>query len=256
MLREIRTAFRLAQVAALILGGMLTLQMLFPVCTISMRRRIKQAWAARLVRALGVSIDSSGQPTQHGLVVSNHISWLDVFVINAITPTTFVCKDDVRNWPAIGWLVAHAGTLFIARGSRSAAARSALAMAERLRNGERVAIFPEGTTTDGRRMLPFKSALFEAAPSSRADVQPVAIRYEDHQGQPSPAPVYDGDISFIESLFAIARADGLYARVGHLTVLPGSLDRRSLSYQAEQAIAAELGLNAEACMEIPQALAA
>lgn len=243
-LREIRAVFRLLQVALLIAGGLLTVRLLFPLLGTKPRQRIKQAWAARVVAALGVRIELDGEPLAAGLAVCNHISWLDVFVIDAVSPTTFVCKDDVRAWPVIGWLVEHTGTLFIARGSRAAAARSAQAMSARLTRGERVAIFPEGTTTSGEHLLPFRAALFEAAPESGARVQPLALRYVDAGGQHTRAAAYDGDLSFGQSLLRIARSSGLRAQLTHLDALPGGLDRRELCRQAESRIAATLNLEA------------
>lgn len=241
--REIRAAFRLLQVILLIASGILTVRLLFPALAAAARRRIKQVWAARLVASLGVRIEASGEALAEGLAVCNHISWLDVFVINAISPTTFVCKDDVRAWPALGWLVEHTGTLFIERGNRAAAARSALAMSERLNRGERVAIFPEGTTTGGGQLLPFRAALFEAAPGAGARVQPLALRYVDAAGCHTRAPAYDGDLSFGQSLLNIARSSGLRARLSHLTALPAGLDRRELCREAERSIATALGLS-------------
>lgn len=253
-LREIRAGFRLLQVLALIAGGIAIVRMLFPVWSAPTRRRVKQAWAARLVSALGVRIDAIGSACVSGLAVSNHISWLDVFVINAITPTTFVCKDDVRGWPAIGWLVEHTGTLFIARGSRVAAARSAEAMAARLQAGERVALFPEGTTTGGEQLLPFRTALFEAAVSGQVGVQAAAIRYVDAAGESSRAPAYDGDISFVQSLLTIARSSGLRAEIKHLPPQPAGLARREYCQRSETQIAQALGTTAT--QPRPDALAA
>jgi 1-acyl-sn-glycerol-3-phosphate acyltransferase len=254
-LRDIRAAFRLVQVALLIVGGIATARLLFPHWSAERCKRIKQAWSRRLVASLGVRIESTGEPATHGLVVSNHISWLDVFVINAITPTTFVCKEDVRHWPAIGDLVAYTGTLFIERGSRTAAARSAHAMTARLRSGERVAIFPEGTTTGGNQLLPFKPALFEAAASAHAPVQALTLRYTDKHGAHSRATAYDGDISFGQSLVTIARSSGLKVHIDHLAPQAAGLDRREHCRCAEQSIAAHLDLH-QVGSETLQALAA
>lgn len=242
-LRDLRALWRLLQVAALIGGGIVTVRGLFPWLSPQLRQRIKQAWAARLVCTLGVRIESRGGELPPGsLIVSNHISWLDVFIINALAPTTFVCKDDVKHWPAIGWLVEHTETLFIERGNRAAAARSAQAMAERLRQGERVAVFPEGTSTPGNHMLPFRAALFEAALSAEAAVQPLALRYTDAAGKTSLAAAYYGEISFIESLLSIARSPRVHARLEVLpTLAPEQQERRSLAKQSEAAIADALG---------------
>lgn len=242
ILRELRCAIRLTRVGLMILAGIAIVRLLFPFWSPQTRRRVKQRWAGLLVASLGIRLSAHGQASPDGLVVSNHISWLDVFVINAVAPTTFVCKADVRDWPGIGWLVEHTGTLFIDRNSRSAAARSAQEMSARLQQGERIAIFPEGTTTGGEQLLPFKPALFESAAASAVGVQPVAIRYTDAQGRRSRAPAYDGDISFAASLLALGRAHQLTATLTHLPSLPSGLDRREYSQRSGHVIAAALGL--------------
>ncbi|KAF7599594.1 MAG: 1-acyl-sn-glycerol-3-phosphate acyltransferase [Candidatus Dactylopiibacterium carminicum] len=242
-LREIRAFCRLIGVFTLIGGGLLTARLLFPCWTPARCWRVKQGWARLLLHVLGVRLRAPATPLPAAaLIVSNHTSWLDVFVINAVTPTHFVCKYDVRDWPLIGALVSLTGTLYIARGSRAAAARSAGAIAARLGGGDRVAVFPEGTTTHGERLLPFRPALFQAAVDAGVPVQPMALRYEDAQGRPSLAPAYDGEISFWQCLCAIARASGLQARLTFLEPLAPNADRRILAQQAETQIAAELGL--------------
>lgn len=241
--RELRALLRLIGVFTLIGGGLLIARLLFPRWAPARCWRVKQGWAGLLLRVLGVRLQASASvPPTAALLVSNHISWLDVFVINALTPSHFVCKDDVREWPAIGALVALTGTLFIARGSRAAAARSADAIAARLAAGDRVAVFPEGTTTHGERLLPFRGALFQSAVDAGVAVQPLALRYEDARGQPSLAPAYDGDISFWQCLRAITRASGLHARLTVLPAIAPGVARRELASQAEAVIADSLGL--------------
>ncbi len=241
--REVRAVWRLTQLAWLLAWGFAALHFVFPRWTEHRRRVVKQVWAGRLLDALGVQPGhAAGELPSGTLIVSNHISWLDVFVINAMTPSCFVCKDDVKKWPLIGRLVAYSGTLFIERGSRSAAARSAQAIATRLSAHERVAIFPEGTTTRGTCILPFQAALFQAALDARVPVQPVALRYVDAYGSISFAPAYSGDTGFGESLLAIARASGLRAELHWLEELPPQHERRELTRQAEAAISNALGL--------------
>jgi 1-acyl-sn-glycerol-3-phosphate acyltransferase len=148
----------------------------------------------------------------------------------------------VKAWPAIGALVEHTGTLFIERGNRAAAARSAQAMAERLRAGERVAVFPEGTSTAGTHMLPFRAALFEAAIEAAAPVQALALRYVDEaSGHTSLAPAYHSEISFGQSMLSIVRGPSFCARLQMLEPLSAAADRRALALQSESAIASALG---------------
>ena len=110
------------------------------------------------------------------LLVSNHVSWLDIVVLGGLTHTDFLSKHEVRKWPLIGWLAARAGTLFIRRGNGETATISAQ-IAQRLREDGLLTLFPEGTTTDGREVRPFFSRLFAAAIDTGTDVMPVALRY-------------------------------------------------------------------------------
>lgn len=192
---------------------------------------------------LGLRLDKVGSGgTVRGLLVANHVSWLDIYVINALVPAAFVAKDDVRSWPLIGWLCANTETIFLARGSRAAAQDACQRIGAELRAGTPVAVFPEGTTTGGERLLPFHGALFQGAIDAGAPVVPLALRYLDARGMPSRAPAYDGDITLWESLRAIARADGLTARLRVLAPVPSAnLDRRHLAARCHRSIACHLG---------------
>lgn len=255
LIREMRAWWRLLCVAALVTGGIFVVCLLFPRMRADHKRQIKQRWSRILVGTLGVKIESGGQNTPgSAFVVCNHISWLDVFILNALHPTTFVSKDDVMSWPALGTLVRHSGTLFIERGSRSAAARAAQAITERLHNEhERVAVFPEGTTTNGLSLLPFRAALFQAAVEAQVPVIPVSLRYLDRTGQTSLTPAYDGDITFGQSMMSIIRAPRTIARLQFLAPLPEGLERRELAVLAEAQIATSLGLATPAHTEILEA---
>lgn len=227
-----------------LIRGLATVQFVFPFVDAERRRNVKQRWARKLVTVLGIRLRQEAIDLPAGaLIVSNHISWTDIFVINALTPTTFVCKDDVRGWPIIGWLVEHTGTVFIERGSRAAAARTGEVISQRLQAGERIVFFPEGTTTDGSQLLPFRAALFQAASGSAA-VAPLALRYVDADNARHPAPAYDGDITFGECMRAITQADDLFATVEGLPMLPANLDRRELAVQSHRMLAVALGVAA------------
>ena len=176
------------------------------------------------------------------MLVANHISWLDIFVINAVAPTAFVSKDEVRDWPLIGWLCAHTETIFLARGSRAAAQQTRETIVAALRQGTHVAVFPEGTTTDGGRLLPFHGALFQSAIDAGVPVVPLALRYVAADGTSSRAPAYDGDVTLWECLRAIVRTGGLRAQLRVLAPLSsGDTDRRHLAARSHRAIAFHLG---------------
>lgn len=173
------------------------------------------------------------------LLVANHASWVDIFVINASLPAAFVAKAEVRNWPLIGWLAARNDTVFLRRGSRGHAREVNAEIAAILAEGRYVAVFPEGTTTDGRSLLHFHAALIQPALLAERPVLPVALSYWHEGGQRSLAPRYDGDISLGACLQAIVAARRTLAR---LVVTPAlglaGEDRRQVAAAARAAIAA------------------
>jgi 1-acyl-sn-glycerol-3-phosphate acyltransferase len=240
---EIRAAWRMFRLFLHLLKGLAIMRFLAPRMSVARLGLFRQRWSMQMLKMLGVRLraQSVALPART-LIVSNHISWLDIFVINAVTQTHFVCKDDIRKWPCIGWLVASTGTIFISRSSRKDAARTARALIERLQQDERVAFFPEGTTTNGSELLPFTAALFDAASPAQASVVPMSLRYLDEQGRRSLAPAYDGDVSFMECLRAIVKAPGVWAELRALTPIPVGLGRREYAAKAREQIANDLGM--------------
>jgi 1-acyl-sn-glycerol-3-phosphate acyltransferase len=243
MLSAMRAAARLAGLGLHLFLGLAAVALLFPWIAPGRRLWLKRQWSRRLLRVLGVALRVAGTSPQ-GLVVANHVSFLDIFVINAVKPVAFVAKDEVRRWPLIGWLAARADTIFLERGSRSAAQRARAALVGRLRAGERAAIFPEGTTSAGDRVLPFHGALFQAAIDAGAPVTPLALRYVDASGRHSAAPAYIDDITLWQCLRAIACSEKLTAEVEVLAPLPTLVaDRRHLAAHAHRIVAHAIGAN-------------
>lgn len=171
------------------------------------------------------------------MLIANHISWIDVFVINAIAPAAFVSKAEVRNWPLIGWLAARNDTVFLRRGSRGHARVINAEIATLLDAGLNVALFPEGTTTDGSHLLHFHAALLQPAIAAGHAVQPLAISYRNSDGSPNRAPAYVGEMSLTQSLARIATEPRLVARLHVSAPLPAHIaDRRELARLARDAI--------------------
>jgi len=157
-----------------------------------------------MLQILGIELRLRGTPPAVGpmLLVANHISWLDILVLHAARHCRFVSKAGVRHWPLIGTLASGGGTLYIERESRRDAMRVVHHMAESLRAGEVLAVFPEGTTSDGRQLLPFHANLIQAAISAEAPVQPVALSFIDlASGQQSFSPCYIGDDTLVGSVW-------------------------------------------------------
>lgn len=179
--------------AILTFGGLLLLLLLRPAERLA--HGMARPWTGRLVRAvcradlaiMGLRLRVEGRPMAGaGAIVANHASWLDIFVLNAAERVFFVAKAEVEGWAGIGWLARATGTVFIARDPREAPAQTALFEA-RLRAGHRLLFFPEGTSTDGLRVLPFKPTLFEAFFAEGLRdllwIQPVSVTYRAPPGQ-------------------------------------------------------------------------
>lgn len=175
--------------------------------------RVEQ-WAREMLRILGVDLCVRGPVPKSGpvLLVANHISWLDIVVIHAACHCRFVSKAEVRHWPVLGRLASGAGTLFIERESRRDAMRVVHRMTERLLEGDILAVFPEGTTGDGKTLLPFHSNLIQAAISADRPVQALALRFVDTvTGGVSFAPSYVGSDTLLSSFWRILTAPAITA---------------------------------------------
>jgi 1-acyl-sn-glycerol-3-phosphate acyltransferase len=217
-MNSLRAAGRLMRGLLHIVAGFWLIYVRFPQLQSSHREAAVQAWAQRMLALWGIRLEVLGKPPHRGpaLVVANHISWLDILVLHAARHCRFVSKSDVKHWPLIGALATGSGTLFIERASRRDAMRVVHHMADALRAGEVVAVFPEGTTGDGIRMLPFHANLIQAAISADAPVVPVALRFVDTLSrQTSLAPCYIGDDTLLRSLWRTLCTPGITASVSY-----------------------------------------
>jgi 1-acyl-sn-glycerol-3-phosphate acyltransferase len=244
MTRHLIAPFRALRLALHIAYG-LALAIPYPWFGGALQRRILQNWSADLLAIFNVRIDIARDDPLHvlhrGLIVTNHISWLDVFVLNAVVPMRFVAKVEVRRWPVIGWLCARAQTLFIERGKARSAARINVKLVELLKRGGCLAIFPEGTTTDGSRVAHFHASLLQPAIDASALLHPVAIRYQDRLGAHSTAAAYIDELSFGRSMWNILSTPELHVRLAATPPLDASgTDRRNLTRTAHHQIGAAL----------------
>jgi len=223
-----------------VLLGMWTIYVRFPQLSPEQREMRVQAWALQFLALWGIHLRVLGQPVSNGpaLMVANHISWLDILVIHAARHCRFVSKSDIRDWPLVGLLATGAGTLYIERTSRKDALRMVKDMASAMRLGDVVAVFPEGTTSDGRELLPFHANLIQAAIEADAPVQPMSIKFIDAQsGETSFAPCYIGDDTLIGSMWRTLKAARIEAVVhfGELQAANGR-DRRAWAQGLRQDI--------------------
>jgi 1-acyl-sn-glycerol-3-phosphate acyltransferase len=240
--RRWRALWRLARITLRIAAGLVLVTWHLPRLAPAGRDRVVQRWCKGVLQTLGVRAHLHGGPPAPGLLVANHVSWLDVIALLASVPhARFVCKSEVASWPLIGRLVAGAGTIFIRRGDARALRATVDEIAATLAGGGVVALFPEGTTSDGCDLLPFRAGPFEAAVRAGAPVLPLALRYHGPAASPAPDPVYVGDTTFAASLWRVAAAPGLAVE---LRLLPGQarqgLERRDLAQAAWRSIRSAL----------------
>jgi 1-acyl-sn-glycerol-3-phosphate acyltransferase len=205
-MNTLRACWKLTRVAVHIAAGLGTITLFFPRLNQTQREERIQVWAQTLLAKIAINLVVVGEPPVQGpvLLAANHISWLDIVVMLASCPCRFVSKAEVGQWPVVGTLTRAAGTLFITRSSRRDALRVVHQMVEKLHVDSNVvlAIFPEGTTSNGQQVLPFHANLFQAAISANAPVQPVALRFEYvASNQPSLAPCYIDDDTLLGSVW-------------------------------------------------------
>jgi 1-acyl-sn-glycerol-3-phosphate acyltransferase len=220
--------------------GLWTIYLRFPQISPSSREARIQVWALRMLALWGIGLEVRGEPPHGGpvLLVANHISWLDILVMHAARHCRFVSKSDVKHWPVIGTLATAAGTLYIERASRRDAMRVVHHMVDALRAGEVVAVFPEGTTSDGIHLLPFHANLLQAAISAEAPVVPVALQFVDRaSGQHSLAPCYIGDDTLVGSIWRTLTTPGITAVVSYgQAQQAGDRDRRVWARELREAV--------------------
>jgi 1-acyl-sn-glycerol-3-phosphate acyltransferase len=242
-LRSLVAVWRLLRFALHALQGLLLIKLRFGSLRLAERQAHIQRWSAKLLQILGVQLATQG----HGrpgakLVVTNHVSWLDIAALHALLPEArFVSKADVRHWPVIGSMVEGVGTLFIERSSKRDALRVVHQMAEALKLGDTVAVFPEGTTGSGPELLPFHANLLQAAIATETPLQPVVLRWSEPGQRFSLAAQFIGETSLVQSLWAIASARGLSVQLKVLPALATAhADRRALAAHLRDTIAQAL----------------
>ncbi len=235
--------FRKIRLLAHLFKGAWTVALRFPRASAQERMVLNRAWSLEMLRLCGLELivhHDAARLDAGALVVCNHISWIDIYAINAWRPTPFVSKAEVRHWPLIGWFAQHLDTVFIEREKRSDARRIMHELADRLTRGELMCVFPEGTTTDGLALKPFHSNMFQAAVSAGRPVQPLCLMYEDAQGRQSTAPAYIDDVSLKDALDTMLRSGPLKVHVYVGEPIEAGADRRALAARAEAAVGAAL----------------
>ncbi|CCE23891.1 lysophospholipid acyltransferase family protein [Methylotuvimicrobium alcaliphilum] len=243
MIATLRLLYKIKLIVLLFLSGFVIVLGLFPVINRSCRpiqareriNRIKQAWLKTFRRIVNLEVLIEGQAVDGpALVVSNHVSWLDIIALGQHLPGYFVAKNDILDWPVIGYLSKKAGTIFVRRGDKQAIHATTEQMSWLLIQNSKVFVFPEGTTSDGSTVLPFHPSLLQPALLTHTAIQPVALRYE---GQAKSLAPFIGDDDFIPHLFKMLKLGKIEVRIKILPVLEmADKSRSALSYEAHTGI--------------------
>jgi 1-acyl-sn-glycerol-3-phosphate acyltransferase len=257
-MRTLLAPLRIALLILHVLAGIAIAAAIFPWQSQAGRNRIIRAWSRLLLTICGARLRVTGLPpsrviartgiergSRGRMLLANHVSWIDPFALNASLPSRFVAKAEIRAWPLLGALVTLVGALYIERGRRHAVASLNHRVRDRLKEGETVAVFPEGTTTDGQSLLPFHANLIAPALEVGAECWPVALRYTE-DGMPSSAAAFIDEMSIVTSLWNVLVARRLQIEVAFLEPVPtvGDRDRHHIAEAAAERIAARLDVAA------------
>jgi 1-acyl-sn-glycerol-3-phosphate acyltransferase len=242
----LRRLWRVSRMVVHLFHGLGTIWLVFPSLDAHARRVRVRRWSRRLLHLMNIDIRMTGALCHPNvIVVANHVSWLDIFALHAVGPVRFIAKAEIARWPLLGRLVGGVGTLFIERARRHDTHRVNQQVADALAAGDIVAVFPEGTTTDGGSLLPFKGSLLQPIVDAAGLLQPVAIRYRTHDGHRSTVPAYVGGVTFMGSFWRICGERALVVDMEAIAPLPAhSKHRRDLAREAEAANRAALALSA------------
>jgi 1-acyl-sn-glycerol-3-phosphate acyltransferase len=227
----------------LLLLGLVTELVLFPLFSVTGREFCIKNWSRAVLWVVGVRMRVTGlAPLGACQIAANHSSWLDILTINSVRASQFVAKAEIRSWPVVGLLVARAGTHFIERGKRRAVHTVLQSIVAALKNGRVIAVFPEGTTNDCHRLLPFHANLIQAALDAEVPLKPLAIRYLNAEGRVSEAVEYVGDTTFVTSLWRVLQIPLIQAELAWGEEILPNGSRHDLCLEAERQVSALSGL--------------
>lgn len=257
-----RLSWRLAGFGVLVAGALadygLRLRLMGGGKAVEARAQWLTRWSRRTLRLLNVRVKTEGPLPGSGLVASNHLGYLDIVVLASLRPFFFVSKANVKGWPVLGTLAQLAGTLFVSRERRTEVGRFNQELAERLRHGQPVVLFPEGTSSDGRQVLPFRSPLLAPVTDGQNPVTPTWLGYELAEGSVEDEVCYWRDMVFVPHFLNLLSKRKIQARVVFGEPLAGNLDRKQLAVELRQRVAnlsrlsaptAERG-NTPACFQV------
>jgi 1-acyl-sn-glycerol-3-phosphate acyltransferase len=223
--------------------GCFILLLVFPWLKVEQQHRSIRHWCKQLLGIFQMRLSVIGAEQledTHYLMAANHISWIDIHVINAFKPHYFVAKSEVASWPIFGWMAKQLGTLFIERGKSNSIRNMVQEVAGQL-NQKAICIFPEGTSTDGKQVAPFKSNLFEAAIVANAPVYSLAIQYFDvRTGHKTTAAAFIGEMGLLDSIWNLICSPPICAQISISAKLPALKERKALAELSQSLIAEQL----------------
>ncbi len=200
--------YRIGRILLHTLLGLALAAFVWPLLGKPRKRALTQCWCKILLNCFNIQVLTHGAPpsnTCSTLFVANHVSWADIHALNSVLPLRFIAKLEIKSWPIFGYLVKKSDTIFIDRTTRKDAARIVKIAADALHNGDNVGFFPEGATTQGTHLLPFKSSILQSAINANATIWPVAIRYSKSDGSTNAAMAYVGDMTLGESMMRVLK---------------------------------------------------
>lgn len=244
--------FRVGRIIAHTLLGLIIATIFLPLAKESFKARLIRWWCKNLLAAFNLQVRKYGYvPAQNAqltstMFVANHISWSDIHAINSVITLRFIAKADIRNWPIFGYLVSRVNTLFIDRSKKRDAKRTIDTAIQSLQSGDNLCLFPEGTTSDGTNLLPFKSSLIQAAIAAKASIYPIAIRYPHPNGGVNTDAAYAGETTLVESMRKILSQKQPVIELHFLKPISADevikQDRRELTLHLETLIRQHLAL--------------
>lgn len=195
-----------------------------------------QGVCGRTLRRVAVEVRYEGEIPSGGLIVANHLSYADILALSSLTPCAFIAKKQVRSWPIFGWIAATAGTLFVDRERKMETAAFNQQLDEALRSGLRVVLFPEGTSSDGSTVLPFRPPLFEPAIASAVAITPAWIGYEASSGSVANDICYWGNMTLVPHLFRLFAIRKVSAKIRFGEPIRGMQERKLAAETTRNAV--------------------
>lgn len=242
---RLRPWLKATLIAGMFLWGIAATGLLWPLSgwlsgrqAFGFQERIRRDWCATVCRILNLRVEISGNPSPHTrLWVANHVSWLDIIVLGARHPLLFVAKQEVADWPVMGYLARRLGTLFVRRGDAGQTAAIAEQMVWQLRQGRQIMLFPEGTTTDGGRVLRFHAKLLHPAQLAQVPVQAIGLEYLDEARIHAP---FIGNDDFLPHLLKILHLNAVPLRIHYCPPLQADMHRDALAQTTRKQVVAVL----------------